>query len=108
MTRLVSVAVLLFAVVGLAGQPPGGAAGTPQVKPDDPPPTLNKPAAKGDQPPAKEKPEQAAFDVRLADDSTVRVLPIDPTLAVTTKYGKLTIPVTEVRRIDFGVRFPDG
>jgi hypothetical protein len=113
MTRVVAFAVLVFAVVGVAGQPPGGppagGAGPPPGGTGPQPPVGDQGQTKKDDlPPAKTKPGPITFDVKLADDSTVRVVPSDPALAVTTKYGKLTIPVADVRRIDFGFRFPEG
>jgi hypothetical protein len=112
MTRVVAFGVLLVAVVGLAGQPPGGpppATGTIPLTGPQPPDGDKAPAKKDDPIPSKAKPPgPVTFDVKLADDSTVRVVPNDPALAVTTKYGRLTIPVADVRRIDFGFRFPEG
>ncbi|HEY2786913.1 MAG TPA: hypothetical protein VGJ05_18270 [Fimbriiglobus sp.] len=101
MPRIVSSGALFLALVGLAAQPPGNGS--------KPGPVTQPPVAKKGEPPAaKAKPGPPAFDVKLADDSTVRVVPLEPTLAVSTKYGKLTIPVADVRRIDFGFRFPEG
>jgi hypothetical protein len=45
-------------------------------------------------------------EVRFADGSVVRMTLLQENLEVMTKYGKLTIPVTEVRRIDFGMHIP--
>jgi hypothetical protein len=57
--------------------------------------------------PAKE-PAGPAVEVRMADGSSVRVTLTQPTIDVVTKYGRLAIPVHEVRRIEFGFRYPDG
>jgi len=39
----------------------------------------------------------------------MKVTLLDPSLALATKYGKLSIPATEVRPgLDFGFRYPDG
>jgi hypothetical protein len=113
MIRVVSVAVMLVAVVGLTAQPPGGpppgGSGSGGVPiPSSQPPAEPPSQKKDDGPKSAAKAGPQVFDVKLADDSTVRVTPIDPALSVTTKYGKLTIPVADVRRIDFGFRFPDG
>src|SRR5262249_18741305 len=43
-----------------------------------------------------------------ADSSKVRVVMLDPSITVATKYGKLTVPVSELRRLDIGFRYPDG
>lgn len=79
------VAALGFAVA--TAQPP---------KPGDP-----KPGAK----PEKEPP---AFELRTQDDTVMKVALLDQSLVLNTKYGKLTIPASEVRRIEFGFRFPEG
>lgn len=58
-------------------------------------------------PDKKEAPGLREAEVRFADGSTVRVLLLQDALDVTTKYGKLKVPVTEIRRIDFGVHLTD-
>ena len=47
-------------------------------------------------------------EVRFGDGSLVRVTILQDDLEVMTKYGKLTIPLREIRRIDFGLHLPDG
>lgn len=47
-------------------------------------------------------------EVRFGDGSLVRVTLLQDTLDVMTKYGKLTIPFEEIRRIDFGLHLPPG
>ncbi|MFO0968330.1 MAG: hypothetical protein U0793_22475 [Gemmataceae bacterium] len=47
-------------------------------------------------------------EVRFGDGSLVRVTIMQETLDVMTKYGKLTIPIQEIRRIDFGLHLPPG
>jgi hypothetical protein len=47
-------------------------------------------------------------EVRFGDGSLVRVMILQDTLDVMTKYGKLTIPIQEIRRIDFGLHLPPG
>src|ERR1051325_6875233 len=42
-------------------------------------------------------------EVRFSDGSIVRMTLLQDTLDVQTKYGKLTIPVQEVRRVEFGL-----
>lgn len=83
--RLVRLAAVLAlgAAPALADDPPKG-----------PPPT-----AKGSGPPV---------EIRLADGSTVRMALNQPAIEVTTKYGKLSVPATEVRRVEFGFRYPEG
>jgi hypothetical protein len=47
-------------------------------------------------------------EIRLADSSSVRMTFTQPTVEIMTKYGKLSIPVDEIRRVDFGFRYPEG
>jgi hypothetical protein len=54
----------------------------------------------------KSEPREA--EVRFADGSAVRVLVLQETLEVATKYGKLVVPTTEVRRIEFGQHLPEA
>src|SRR5262245_61604781 len=53
------------------------------------------------------KPDSNAVEVRFADDSTVKMTLQTATIEVVTRYGKLTVPVSELRRIDFGLRVPE-
>lgn len=52
--------------------------------------------------------KEVAFELRMNDDTVMKVVLIDPSLTLNTKYGKLTIPASEVRRLEFGFRYPDG
>ena len=65
---------------------------------------------RGDVPPVKKNvpapPELA--EVRFADGSTVRMLLTQSAVEITTRYGKLEVPVPDIRRIEFGFRYPDG
>src|SRR5947209_16023843 len=45
-----------------------------------------------------------AIEVRFADDSTVKMVLLHGSIDVTTRYGKLTVPGEEIRRIEFGRR----
>lgn len=47
-------------------------------------------------------------EVRMADGSAVRMTLIQTQIEVTTRYGKLSVPVTDLKRIDFGFRYPEG
>ncbi|HKB04606.1 MAG TPA: hypothetical protein VKD90_20450 [Gemmataceae bacterium] len=49
-----------------------------------------------------------AAEVRFADGSTVRMFLAQSAVEITTRYGKLSIPVEDIRRIEFGFRYPDG
>jgi hypothetical protein len=45
-------------------------------------------------------------EVRFGDGSIVRMTLLQENLEVQTKYGKLTIPIQEVRRVEFGLHVP--
>jgi hypothetical protein len=47
-------------------------------------------------------------EVRFADGSTVRMVLTQSNVDITTRYGKLAVPVADIRRIEFGHRYPDG
>jgi len=46
--------------------------------------------------------------LRTLDDTVMKVVLQDPSISIVTKYGKLTIPASEVRRLEFGFRYPEG
>lgn len=52
--------------------------------------------------------EPPLIEARLADGSAVKLLLLTDSIDVSTKFGKLTIPVQDLRRIEFGLRYPDG
>jgi hypothetical protein len=58
--------------------------------------------AKGPAPAANEA------EARFADGSVVRVQILQPALEVQTHYGKLTVPVGEIRRIEFGLHLTEA
>lgn len=66
--------------------------------------------ASGQQPTTSSKKEEDPnlVEIRLADGSAVRMTLIQTHIDVTTRYGKLSVPVTDIKRIDFGFRYPDG
>src|ERR1035438_5002785 len=45
-------------------------------------------------------------EVRFGDGSNVRMTLLQENLEVQTKYGKLLIPVSEIRRVEFGLHVP--
>jgi hypothetical protein len=47
-------------------------------------------------------------EVRFNDDSVLKLRLQEEFLDFRTPYGKLTIPIAEVRRIDLATRYPDG
>lgn len=46
--------------------------------------------------------------VRFGDGSLVKMTMRQPDLEVMTKYGKLTIPFSDIRRIELGLHLPEG
>ncbi len=68
--------------------------------------------AKSEEPapsPKREAPDgPPEFEAKLVDDSVLKVVLLEPTLTVVTKYGKLAVPVADVLRIEVGFRYPDG
>src|SRR4051812_12723453 len=62
-------------------------------------------AAQGEK--KKPLPKPNEVEVRLADGSRVRMTLVQETLDIITKYGKLTVPTVDVRRIEFGIRPTD-
>ena len=52
--------------------------------------------------------DPSPVEVRFADGSVVRMTLLEPAVEIATRYGKLSVPVAEVRRIDFGFRYPEG
>jgi hypothetical protein len=70
---------------------------------------LSLPALGTAQEPANTKePTAKIAEVRFADGSVVRMSLLQENLDVMTRYGKLTIPVGEIRRIEFGMHLPGG
>lgn len=57
---------------------------------------------------AKEPPKPPHVEVRFADGSTVRMAVLQENLEVQTRYGKLTVPIHEVRRLELGMHMPEG
>lgn len=49
----------------------------------------------------------AVLEARIVDGSRVKLTLLDEKLELNTPYGKLQIPVAEVRQIEFGWRLPD-
>jgi hypothetical protein len=67
--------------------------------------------AAGPIPPSSVSPKKSvgpvSVEVRLADGSLVRMTPSAPAIEIATRYGTLTIPVEEIRRIEFAFRVPE-
>ena len=60
------------------------------------------------EPPKAAPAEGLRFEGKFADGSFVVLQLMDEVLIVSTKYGKLTVPMAEVKRIEFGFRYPEG
>jgi hypothetical protein len=56
----------------------------------------------------KEADRTHVAEVRFNDGSLVRMTILQDDLEVNTKYGKLTIPLSDIRRIDLGLHLPEG
>jgi hypothetical protein len=54
------------------------------------------------------RPDVNSIEVRFADDSLVKMTLQNPTIVVSTRYGKLVVPVEEMRRIELGLRIPEA
>ena len=81
----------------------------PADKPADKPPAKapDAPAAKpADKP--KPPPGPPEFEVQFTDGGNVRAVVLDAAVTVVTKFGRLEVPFAELRRVDFGFRYPPG
>jgi hypothetical protein len=52
--------------------------------------------------------EPSLIDVIFVDGSSVKMAIEDQEIAVATRYGKLTVPVAEIRMVQFGLRIPEA
>jgi hypothetical protein len=52
-------------------------------------------------------PEPGAVEVRFTDDSVLKLTLRDQRIPLSTPYGKLLVPVADIRRIEFGWRVSD-
>ncbi len=66
------------------------------------------PNATPEKPAPKSSGEPNQIEVRFADGSVLKLAWLEEQIEVNTRYGKLTVPAADVRRIDFGLRFPPG
>lgn len=53
------------------------------------------------------RPTEVVVDVRLVDDSTVKLTLLDSQVEFMTEYGKLMIPLRDIRKVDLGLRIPE-
>jgi hypothetical protein len=47
------------------------------------------------------------IDVKLTDDSTIKLTLLEGQIEFLTPHGKLTIPVADIRKVELGMRIPD-
>jgi hypothetical protein len=57
--------------------------------------------------PKVEKKTSEDLIMQFHDGTSIRLVPLDKQLEVITKYGKLTVPTIDVRRIEFGLHVPE-
>jgi hypothetical protein len=57
--------------------------------------------------PKKSDPKANEVEARFADGSAVRMQVLQEALDIETRYGKLTVPINEIRRIEFATRISD-
>jgi hypothetical protein len=70
---------------------------------------LSLPALGHAQQPASSKESSPKIaEVRFGDGSVVRMTLLQQQLDVMTRYGKLSVPLSDIRRIEFGLHIPDG
>ena len=88
-----------------------GAAAAQPPTPAPVPPGPATPTSKADDKAAPGLPKVPAvpeFDVGFVDGSNVKVIVLEAAVAVTTKYGKLTVPLADLKRVELGFRYPEG
>src|SRR5207244_2104689 len=100
MTRIALTALAALAITWLsaAAQAPG----EPPKKAGQPKSSTDRVPTPGDdaKPAAPKAPDgPPEFEVNFSDNSNVKVVVLDPSVTVSTRYGKLTVPVAELKRI---------
>jgi hypothetical protein len=68
---------------------------------------LTSATVRADQPREEPAAKNGKMEVRFTDNSVMKLSIKDDWIAITTPYGKLTIPVVDIQRIDVGLRIPD-
>jgi hypothetical protein len=56
----------------------------------------------------KKEPSPNQAEVRMGDGSLIRMTILQEHLDVVTKYGKLKVPIKDIRKIEFGLHLPEG
>lgn len=69
---------------------------------------IASPCLAADDKPSVKPPRPIEFEARMSDGSIVKFTPLDSSIILVTRYGKLTIPLADVHRVDVGFRYPDG
>lgn len=64
-------------------------------------------APASDEPKKPTKPTETTIECRLTDDSTIKLTLLDGQVEFVTPHGKLSIPVSEIRKVELGLRIPD-
>lgn len=57
--------------------------------------------------PKKDAARSNEVEVRMADGSAVRMIVLQESIDIATKYGKLTVPTTDIRQIELALRLSD-
>jgi hypothetical protein len=60
-----------------------------------------------EEPKKSAKPGEVTIEVKLIDDSVVKLTLLDTQMEFLTPHGKLSIPISEIRKIELGLRIPD-
>lgn len=58
--------------------------------------------------PKPTKTVEPSIQVRLTDDSTIKLTLVDSTIDLVTPHGKLSIPTAEIRKIELALRIPEA
>lgn len=101
MSRLCTLAALLIGTGLVIAQekPPASENGSKEAPKEEP--------KKEPKPEPKPAPAVNEVEIRFHDGTTVRkVVVLQDNLEVVTRYGKLTVPTKDIRRIEFGFRLP--
>jgi hypothetical protein len=56
----------------------------------------------------KPRPEKDLYEFSLSDGRLVNLHLLTEQIAITTRYGKLQVPVSDIRRIELSWRYPEG
>lgn len=76
-------------------------------KPDRTPPSSPEKSPAATEPAGKPTGDPGV-EVQFTDGSVVKLVLLEAKMDITTRYGKLSVPMSEVRKIEMGLRYPDG